>query len=300
MRAMVQQIVFLFSGKLLLHLIWLLFVTTNKYPHGKNIILSREVSKYQDKTYSSSSGFQAKEIEESFDKLSANVQDLKYTLDRALKVPVGSPLVDMGFPQPKAGKVLKWSDNEKELVNSEYSIDEISVFVDQVLENIEYINGKVVEAAEMAELARTYAQQVEYGVRWQTFAEANWVAVDDKYTMTLDEASLIILGIYRVIDGKKEKVVNIDISIENNKVTLTSPEAFNGGFLAASKTLGNYVHEQTLAANEWLITHNLGKYPVVTLVDYEGFVQIATVQYLSLNQIRVTFESEVSGFAYLS
>ena len=40
-------------------------VTTNKYPQGKNIIVSRNVSQYQSKSYSTSSGFQTKEIEES-------------------------------------------------------------------------------------------------------------------------------------------------------------------------------------------------------------------------------------------
>lgn len=237
----------------------------------------------QTSPYGTSAFLNLKSLEYSLDYITRLIQMLNRSIERCLKVDEGSNL------------------NPNQVIDDLKDVERRAiVYVEQAQQEVEKAKEQVVFAAEQAQLAEQYAKQVEYGVRWQTFTEANWVAADDRYTMTLDEASLIILGIYRVIDGKKEKVVNIDISIENNKVTLTSPEAFAGGFLAASKTLGNYVHEQTLAANEWLITHNLGKYPVVTLVDYEGFVQIATVQYLSLNQIRVTFESEVSGFAYLS
>lgn len=158
----------------------------------------------------------------------------------------------------------------------------------------------VLKSAEQADLAKQYAHQVEYGVRWQPFTITNWTPKEDKFILTLSEASTIILGIYRITDNIKEQVTDIDVSVHNNQVTLTSLEAFDGGILSASKTMGCYTHEQTLEANEWLITHNLGKYPVVTIADYEGFVQVGTIQYLSLNQVRVTFNNDIAGFAYLT
>lgn len=190
--------------------------------------------------------------------------------------------------------------NEGSEIGTDDIVNNLDKLKNSLFQYVEQSASEAEKATQQAQLAKEYAMQVEYGVRWQAFTADNWVSSDDKFTMTLDETSLIILGIYRVIDGIKEKVVNVDVSVAENKVTLTSPEAFTGGFLAASKTQGNYTHQQTLPADEWLISHNLGKYPVVVIADNEGFVQMGTIQYLSLNQVRVTFENEISGFAYLS
>lgn len=190
--------------------------------------------------------------------------------------------------------------NEGSEIDTDDIVNNLDKLKNSLYQYVEQSASEAEKATQQAQLAKEYAMQVEYGVRWQAFTADNWVSSDDKFTMTLDETSLIILGIYRVIDGIKEKVVNVDVSVAENKVTLTSPEAFTGGFLAASKTQGNYTHQQTLPADEWLISHNLGKYPVVVIADNEGFVQMGTIQYLSLNQVRVTFENEISGFAYLS
>ena len=118
-------------------------VTTSKYPQGKNIILSRDVSRYQDKTYSSSSGFQAKEIEESFDKLSANVQDLKYTLDRALKVPIGSGKLNVEFPEKLINdNTLVWSDEEDAFVNYDV-IGEMDSFEQEIEADVDAFKSSV-------------------------------------------------------------------------------------------------------------------------------------------------------------
>jgi hypothetical protein len=62
----------------------------------------------------------------------------------------------------------------------------------------------------------------------------------------------------------------------------------------------NYVHNQASASNTWTITHNLGKYPSVTIVDSGSNVQIGEILYNSLNQVTVTFAASFSGFAYLN
>ena len=155
-------------------------------------------------------------------------------------------------------------------------------------------------AADYASLAQEYAENVEYGVRWTPFSIANWQAEGDTYIMPFSEMSLVVLDVYKIIGDSKEKVTNVDVKVTNNKVVLISPEAFDGGILTASKIIGNYIHEQTVATNEWLINHNLGKYPTVTAVDNNGYVQIGTIQYLSLNEIRIIFENEVSGYVYLN
>jgi hypothetical protein len=61
-----------------------------------------------------------------------------------------------------------------------------------------------------------------------------------------------------------------------------------------------YVHSQILSLATWTITHNLLKYPAVMVVDTGGNVVIGEVQYISLNQLVITFSAAFSGKAYLS
>jgi hypothetical protein len=61
-----------------------------------------------------------------------------------------------------------------------------------------------------------------------------------------------------------------------------------------------YVHSQGSAAATWTITHNLNKYPSVTIVDSGSNVQIGEVLYNSLDQVTVTFAAAFSGYAYLN
>lgn len=68
----------------------------------------------------------------------------------------------------------------------------------------------------------------------------------------------------------------------------------------AGSGASTYVHEQIAPATIWDITHNLGRYPDVTIVDSAGMVVFGDVQYLSENAICVIFTAAFSGKAYLS
>lgn len=61
-----------------------------------------------------------------------------------------------------------------------------------------------------------------------------------------------------------------------------------------------YTHYQVSPSTTWTITHNLEKRPSVTVVDSGGNVLIGDVQYLSDNQIKITFTTALSGTAYLN
>ena len=62
----------------------------------------------------------------------------------------------------------------------------------------------------------------------------------------------------------------------------------------------SYIHTQNIAASTWSITHNLGKFPSVTLVDGTGSEMEATVVHGSTNSLTVTFSQAESGQAYLN
>lgn len=62
----------------------------------------------------------------------------------------------------------------------------------------------------------------------------------------------------------------------------------------------NYVHDQQVASATWVINHNMGKRPSVSIVDTADDEIIAEVRYNSNNQVTLTFSSAVSGKAYLN
>lgn len=59
-------------------------------------------------------------------------------------------------------------------------------------------------------------------------------------------------------------------------------------------------HEQQVPAAVWPITHNLGRYPQVTVVDSAGDVVLVDIHHLDLNRLEVRAASPFSGIASAS
>lgn len=57
-------------------------------------------------------------------------------------------------------------------------------------------------------------------------------------------------------------------------------------------------HQATPAAT-WIVNHDLGHYPQVSIADDSGALVLADVIYSSLNVVTVIFSSPRSGWAYL-
>lgn len=62
----------------------------------------------------------------------------------------------------------------------------------------------------------------------------------------------------------------------------------------------NFVFTQGMAQSVWAITHNLGKYPSVTVIDSAGSVVIGDVVYNSVNELTLTFRASFTGKATLN
>jgi len=63
---------------------------------------------------------------------------------------------------------------------------------------------------------------------------------------------------------------------------------------------GTYTQCFQAATLKWTITHNLGKFPGVTVVDLDNNVVIGDVDYLSSNILQITFSIPFSGCAFLN
>ena len=62
----------------------------------------------------------------------------------------------------------------------------------------------------------------------------------------------------------------------------------------------HYLHTQMAASATWTITHNLGKYPAVTVIDSAGDQCEGAVVYVDTNTITLTFGAAFAGAAYLN
>ena len=71
-------------------------------------------------------------------------------------------------------------------------------------------------------------------------------------------------------------------------------------FTLASASDKTYVHDQAIPSETWTITHNLGKFPSVSVVDTQKTVYWGNVEYINSNQLKVTFSAGFAGQAFLN
>lgn len=78
---------------------------------------------------------------------------------------------------------------------------------------------------------------------------------------------------------------------------LINVNTYNG---VATVTSVTYIHEQGVASDEWVISHNLNKFPSVTLVDTAGTQFEGRVEYIDENNCIVYMNGATKGMAYLN
>lgn len=99
-------------------------------------------------------------------------------------------------------------------------------------------------------------------------------------------------------DAYKSTLDNLDISTKAD----LDPET---GYVVADQlppSSGDitYVHDQGTASATWSITHNLGKYPAVTVIDSAGTEFEVSVTHHDLNSLTIELDSQFSGKAVLN
>lgn len=103
--------------------------------------------------------------------------------------------------------------------------------------------------------------------------------------------------------SKNDKVVGTDSATgETKNFTLSSILSLVTGTINVpnENEVDSYVHTQGSASYMWTITHNLDKYPSVTVVDNDDDVVYGEVNYQSKNTVVITFGAEFAGKAYLN
>ncbi len=102
-----------------------------------------------------------------------------------------------------------------------------------------------------------------------------------------------------VLKGMIPNVVD-DVTSTSTTAALSANQGYVLNNLINEKQDKNFYFVQTTATNTWVIVHNLGKYPSVTVIDSAGTEVVGDINYDSLNQITITFSGAFKGSATLN
>tara|TARA_R110002153_G_scaffold25739_1_gene81437 strand:- start:2710 stop:3426 length:717 start_codon:yes stop_codon:yes gene_type:complete len=61
-----------------------------------------------------------------------------------------------------------------------------------------------------------------------------------------------------------------------------------------------FTFPQNVASDTWSVTHNLDKFPSVSVVDSGNTAVVGSVEYLNKNELTITFSAPFSGYAYMN
>lgn len=109
----------------------------------------------------------------------------------------------------------------------------------------------------------------------------------------------------KLVIKAEEKPVDVNISENNIRVNVEEKnykiELSNTGPQGSvDYSLLGMTHEQASASTTWSITHNLGYYPSITVVDSSGNVVEGSYYYPNLTTIVASFSNSFAGKAFLS
>lgn len=110
--------------------------------------------------------------------------------------------------------------------------------------------------------------------------------------------------------NQKSVVGNMGVvnATSNNYNDLNNKPTINGVTIIGNQTSSslniiedkNFIFNQNVASNLWIIKHDLNKFPAVSVVDSGNNVVIGEVTYIDENNLQINFSSPFSGSAYLN
>jgi hypothetical protein len=113
-----------------------------------------------------------------------------------------------------------------------------------------------------------------------------------------DQMSVSQDQISQIAEAFNKTVVAIDVTADNENRTITLTYRDNLSIQDTYKF--SHIHNQTVSSSTWNITHNLNKYPSVSVVDSSNEEVIGEVQHINPNSLTVKFSAPFSGKAFLN
>lgn len=126
---------------------------------------------------------------------------------------------------------------------------------------------------------------------------------NDMHFQTDEEVAASIQAESDIINARIDSEVEaLNTEIDKKVETITGSDLIDVQRTGSAVTLTSktFVFEQGLASDEWIINHNLNKYPSITLVDSAGTIFIGQVVYNDFDNCTVKINSATKGKAYLN
>jgi len=101
------------------------------------------------------------------------------------------------------------------------------------------------------------------------------------------------------VDTENPGYYDVNLGLIYSNGTLEKDEFYAISMLGVG-TDKHYMHDQDSASAIWSVTHNLYKYPSVTVVDSGENIVYGDVAYINDTQLTINFTSAFSGKAYLN
>lgn len=131
--------------------------------------------------------------------------------------------------------------------------------------------------------------------------------LEGKYIFIFETSNINNFAKYRLTDitNRFSQVAFLDIEVE----FVEGQGSFEPGKLYSFIEKGivstlsgdkSFLYTQVSASDTWVITHNLGKRPSVTVVDSGSSVVYGNTTYNGTNQVTINFSAPFSGVAYLN
>ena len=104
--------------------------------------------------------------------------------------------------------------------------------------------------------------------------------------------------IAKIGEAYDRSIMSVDVTSTNTDRTITLNYRDNTFIADVYKYA--HIHNQPTPASQWTITHNLGKFPSVSIVDSANNEVIGEVEHTSDTQLIVRFSASFSGKAFLN
>lgn len=178
------------------------------------------------------------------------------------------------------------------------------------LENKPQINGVTLEGNKTPQdLHITTSQLENNGDGSSPFATQEYVNIHggkiDVIKLNGKAQEIVNKTVNLVIDKSTVGLENVDnTSDENKPVSILQQEAIatalNEAKLYVNEKTNTFVFRQDEAKDVWMIVHNLHKRPSVSVVDSGDNIVYGEVEYVSDDELTITFSAAFSGKVYLN
>ena len=113
-----------------------------------------------------------------------------------------------------------------------------------------------------------------------------------------DQVSISADQIAQIAEAFNKTVVDITVTADNENRTIIL--TYRDNFSIQDTYKFSHIHTQTVASSTWNITHNLNKFPSVSIVDSSNAEVIGEVEHTNANSLVVKFSAAFSGKAFIN